>query len=320
MALHCVNYSLKTNERYINEMERSRPINDDDDQLIQSCFKEEYIIPIHNWALIQKDSKRNKLFNFLRCKSDTCKTREFKPINTSRRMPELVVQRPNVTIDFNRAIFGDANQRPMNKHKFESAGIKDGVFGYTRPYTAQPQSVVNYSLFIAKHLLVPSVVKRVAGACEQNEKLLNELLKWVEKKGNSYPVDPIRKHPELSPIVEGKLTKEKLSEDHIYSTTHRPLKVHPLTQSLRRRNAGKLDSFWSTNYMDNFCDDFHRGKMHPPDRLYKQVVSKQPPFALFPADGRPVEKAYNELIMQQSQTNRELGRTNYLIFNAKTCL
>lgn len=301
-------------------MERSRPIHDDEDQLIQSSFKEEYINPIHNWALIQKDSKRNKLFNFLRTRGDGSKTRDFRPMTTARRRPELVIQSATATIDFNRAIFGEHSQRPMNKHKFASDGIKDGVFGYTKPYTAQPQEVVNYALFIAKQLLVPSVVKRVAGACEQNEKLLNELLKWVEKKANNYPIDPIRKHPELNPVVEGRLTKEKLSEDHIYSTTHKQLKIHPQSRSLRRRDVGRFDSFWSTNYMDNFCDDFHRGKTPPPDKLYKQVVSKQPPFAVFPPDNSPEEKAYNELIMQQAKTNRELGRTNYLIFNAKTCL
>ncbi|OHT08640.1 hypothetical protein TRFO_22717 [Tritrichomonas foetus] len=320
MALHCVNYKLKTNERYLNEMERERPLSESEDHLIKTMFKENYRIPIHNWALIQKDGKRAKLFAFLRTQSTgELRTRGFREFTTSRRMPELVLQTPTTTIDFNRAIFGDQSRRPMNKHKFESKGIKDGVFGYARPYTAQPVEKVNYGLFIAKKLLVPNAVSKVEDKCEQYEGLLTELLKWVEKKANDFPIDPIRKHPNLNPVNEGRLTKEKLSEDHIYATTHKALKVHPLQRSLRRRDTSNINSFWSTNYQDNFCDEIHRGKMPPPQKSFKQLDNPAP-FAVFPCNNEPIERAYNALIMEQAETNRKMGKINFQILNGKTCL
>lgn len=323
MAQHSVNYRLKTNERYISEMERSRPLSEDEENLIRTSFKEQFTKPMYNWALIQKDSKRNKLFTFLRSTSRATMTREFRPLTAAQRRPELVIRSPNATIDFNRAIFGDVTSRPLSRQKFESREIKNGIFGNARPYTAQPEECVNYGLYIAKKLLEPSVVQKVQGACQQNENLLVELLKWAEKKTNEYPIDPIRKHPELNPVVEGRMTKAKLSEDHVYSTTHKTIRTHPLARTLKARDTaqiGNFDAFWSTNYQDNFCDEFHSGKMPRPQQIYRQPVTKNPPYCVFPADQRPVESAYNELIMRQSQTNRELGRINYQIFNAKTCL
>ena len=322
MAMHSVNFRLKTNDRYITEMEKMRPLSESENSLIQTSFKEQYIIPMHNWAIIQSDGKRRKLFNFLRTQSTgELKTRGFREFTTTKRRADLVLQTPTTTIDFNRAIFGDESRRPMNVHKFDSKGIKDGVFGYPKPYEAQPVEKVNYGLFIAKRLLTPAAAERVEDKCEENEKLLTELLKWVEKKSNEYPIDPIRKHPTLNPTVEGQLTKEKLSEDHIYSTNHKPIKARPQARSIRRKDSGPINPnvFWTTNYRENFCDEFHRGKMPPPQKSYKPLKNP-PPFAVFPYDIRPVERAVNPFILEQAKTNRLSGKINYQIFNAKTCL
>ena len=314
-----VNFKLTTNERYIQEQEKTRPLDPSDSDLIRSSFKPEYVKPMLTYALISKDSKRRKLYSFLRGEnppstSTIGRSRIFQP---TKRENDLVIQSARGSIDFNRSIFGDPRCKKMDPHKFESRGIRgDGIFGFTKQLEPSQQEHAYLDLFIAKKLMTPQAVARIEDTVEDQHQILNEILQWCEKRANYNPINPIPTDSPFYPTNEMLITKAKMEEDHMYSTNHTFYKPHAQARSLRA--TPKFKTNYVTCYMDSFCDEIHNNLPTSVQPSYKPLGNNKP-FAVFPDLG-PIEWAKNPVIEQQSRENKSMARLNYQVFNSKTCL
>ncbi|KAH0790641.1 hypothetical protein GPJ56_005496 [Histomonas meleagridis] len=317
MALHSVDYHLKTNERYMNEMEKTRPIQSQDMDLINKSFRQEYIKPIYDWTLIQSTKKRNKLYSLLRGElhDETSKVNNFQP--TTRA--DLVIQTTTGVFDFNKAIFGPTPPLKTGSNRFQKSQIKD-VFNPEKKeppaQTPKTDAKRSYTIFIMKKLLKPSVAEKLINCAGAAESLMNELLIWTEKKSNQYPINPIPRTSQLDPINEGKLTKETLKQDHIYTPDHTTIK--PVQCAGSRLKTRSVNCLFRTNYQNTFCDEIHNQKFKP-TRPIPQL--KRPiPFDLSPTVKREKLEFNADLYNSQSIMNRELGRTNKAIYNSKTSI
>ncbi|OHT10057.1 hypothetical protein TRFO_20876 [Tritrichomonas foetus] len=312
-----VNFKLTTNERYINEMEKTRPLSGSDEELIESSFKPEYVKQMLTYALISTDSKRKKLYKFLRGDMEDSRPSTARIFQPTKREADLVVRTPRGSIDFNHGIHGVPRNKAVNRYKFESTGIRgDGIFGWAEPLTPRPQEPARLSLFIAKKLMTPSAVNRIYDTIDGNYKILNEILKWCEKKANEVAVDKLFADPVLSPRAGMLETKAKNEEDHMYSTSHRFYKPHPPARSLRAR--ARFQTNYKSNYMESFCDEIHQNLPTTVVPPYKPM-SNNLPFAQFPDLG-PLEMARNPVLEEQASQNRTMCKLNFAVFNAKTCL
>lgn len=318
-----VNFKLTTNSRYVEEMEKSRPLHAEDEELIAQSFKPEYVKPVQVFCLIAPNSKRNKIYRFIRGEiSDSTQPKTARIFQPTRRERDLVVRSPRGSIDFNRSIFGEIHSKQVNAHKFESPGIhNDGIFGFTKPYTPrqEPEQPVRLGLFIAKKLMTPLGVSRVQDTLDdpKNYKILTEILKWVEKKGNVYPIDELKNDPVLSPRVEGQEVKAKNLEDHMYSTSHRFYTPHPPARTLRK--SARFQTNYTTAYQETYCDEMHQTlcpKVDPPIK----PVTNNTPFAQFPESSEDFPEYHSPLLVSQSKTNFLLGKFNNKVFNSQTCL
>lgn len=316
-----VNFKLTTNSRYVEEMEKTRPLKTEDEELIAESFKPEYVKPVQVFCLIAPTNKRNKIYRFIRGEiSEATTPRTARIFQPTRRERDLVVRSPRGSIDFNRSIFGEIHSKQVNAHKFESAGIRnDGIFGFPQPYTPRAEQPVHLGLFIAKKLMTPLGVSRVQDTLDdpKNYKILTEILKWCEKKGNVYPVDELRNDPTLSPTVEGQISKEKNSEDHMYSTSHRFYTPHPPARTLRK--SARFQTNYTTAYQETYCDEMHKTHVPKVDPPIKPVTNNTP-FALFPESTEDFPEYHSPLLVSQSKTNFMLGKFNNKVFNSQTCL
>lgn len=323
MAMHCFNYRFKTNERYLNEMERERPLRDEEIILVNSSFKDQYCPPMINWCLIATDRRRATLFSFLRGEPSSKPCQRAQTARAVRHRSDLVIETASSRIDFNTAIYGP-RQKNVNTIKFESRSIREeGIFGFTSLLT--PRSIEHVSMIetTIKEYLRPLVFNKVCPLCEDYAKLINELSKWLDKKTNYFPVDPIRGMPNLKPAAEGRITKAKMEEDHFYAPNHRPRKANPTARTLRNRgDIAKELRFNTSNYQEHFCDDTHEIDFRTPRKTITCKPMENPsPFATFPtAYLSKTRGTTNDLILEQSRMNTQLGKFNKACFEGPTCL
>lgn len=336
MAEHCVNYHLKTNERYMNEQERVHPVSASDQQLIRQAFKEQYHRPMYDWALIQTDKKRAKLTTMLNA-LPPAKQRPMtaRSLTLSERSADLLIRTSTGVIDFNRAIYGKG-ERQLDSRRNEPTSIqKQGIFcwGSEEVVPVKKRSVMfetrpttgNFNEYIIKKLFNPSFASALLPLANEHAELLDEILKWTEKKTNEYPIDPIRGRGSLQPKAEGAITKARLSEDHVFGPGHRTVRRAEMAKECvaRSYNRGLARTGMSSNYMDHFCDDSHEGwKTQVPKLTEKVIHLKNPtPWAVFPTDNTKMRSAAtNPYWKRQALDNTTTARTNRGIFQAKTCL
>ena len=334
MAEHCINFHLKTNEHWLNEQEKRHPVPPEDLALIRSTFKEEYHRPMRDWMLIQSDKKRARLLGLIRCQPSTKILPQ--PLADSSRMlsyhyqadPRLVSRSATGVIDLNRSFYGDAPRRFLNSKRFAPTAIStEGIFGFPTSYATR--SIVSedspkYSEFIVKKLFQPAAAREISLRADEYFDLLQVLLKWVDKKTNQYPIDPIRGRKSLEPRTEGALTKAKNEEDHMYPAGHRPITKAQLPKGLRSRGGAQaIKNFMTSHYTDSFCDESHQEWLKSTPRVTDSCkpIQNPAPYAMFP--GNPFEReraVFDEYILQQSRENSISGKINRDIFNSKTCL
>jgi hypothetical protein len=331
MAQHCWNYRFKTNERYMNEMERTRPLNPSDEELVRSSFHEKFFLPIHDWLLIQPDKRREVLFGLLRGArarkpAKTIEARNLSATNwQGHRRQDLVVQTPTTRIDFNRSIFGPAGFRPDPRAIAPTQVATQGVFGHAEPWTprAKPGSATLPD-YLVRHLFKPAVAERLVPLSDEYMPLIDELIKWTEKKTMGFPVDPLIGHGSITPKAEGALTKAKLEEDHFYPPGHRPVKKTKLARDLAKRSLhAQARKLTASRYQDVFCDDIHEDYIAngpPPVTKPFRQVGNGTPWGLFPDMPEIDSPTHDPLLIRQAADNRLMGRYNKAIFEAKTCL
>jgi hypothetical protein len=242
MAQHCFNYHFKTNERYMGEMERSRPIRENDEQLVQDCFKETFHLPIHDWLLIQPDKKREKLYEMLRGNParNPAKTLPNHRLSTSnwvsQRCPELVMQSPSTRIDFNKSIYGPVPFRPDPRALAPTLISTQGIFGFTDPMKPRPSTGCStLPDHLIKHFFKPAAAARLTPLSDEYFPLINELVKWTEKKTMGFPVDPLRGLDSITPAAEAALVKARREEDHFYPPGHQKVRKSKLARDLTTR-------------------------------------------------------------------------------------
>ena len=337
MAEHCINFHLKTNERYMSEQEKVHPVSAADEELIRQSFKEEYARPIRDWALIQSDRKRLRLAALIHGEPSTKKLapemttlRNYSFSMTHDPDPGLVVRSGTGVIDFNRSVLGDT-LRKVDPRAFRPTLIQsEGIFGFPTPYkTRSWEQQPTYSEFLLKKLFKPNVANKILDRCDEYFDLLQELVKWCDKKGNGYPVDPIKGRKNLKAETEREANKAKNSEDHMYPPGYRKLEVRKgtiLNPKIKVRGADlsmMTKKLMTSAYVDSFCDETHKAWLErsPETSPSYKPVDNPTPYAYFP--GNPFERDIyepDEYIYQQARENRISGRMNRDIFNSKTCL
>jgi hypothetical protein len=330
MAQHCFNYHFKTNERYMNEMERSRPLQESDDQLLQDCFKEQFQVPVHEWLLIQTDKKRELLYEFLRG------NRPRKPAKTlrcglnstnwgSQHRSDLVVQTATTRIDFNRAIYGPTPWQPNPRALAPTSISTQGIFGFTEPITApDPNTTPSLPEFYVRHFVQPEIADRLVPLADDYFPIIDEIMKWCEKKTIDYPIDPLVTHGTITSRAEGALTKAKMEEDHFYPPEHQRIRKTKLARDLIHQNYhAQAKRLTSSRYQDVFCDEMHQDWVTsgppPVTGPFRQVINGLP-WGVFPElPGKPKRWEAPELA-GQAAANRFMGKANKAIFEARTCL
>jgi hypothetical protein len=331
MAQHCWNYHFKTNERYMNEMERTRPLNPADEELVRSCFKEVYHLPIHDWLMIQTDKRRHLLYELLRGNrarkpAKAVDTRGITGHNwTSQRRPDLVALTPKTRIDFNRSIFGPAPFRPDPRAIAPTLVATEGVFGHADPWTPRAQTgSASLPDYFVRHFFKPGVAEKLLPLSDEYFPLIDELIKWTEKKTMGFPIDPLIGHGSITPKAEGALTKQKLEEDHFYPPGHRFVKKTKLARDLDKKTLrAQARKLTASRYQDVFCDEIHEDYIRngpPPVTPNFRQVGNGTPWGLFPELHDPPKEVDMPLYRQQSRDNRVMGKANKAIFEAKTCL
>jgi hypothetical protein len=331
MAQHCFNYHFKTNERYMGEMERSRPIHERDEQLVQDCFKETFHLPIHDWLLIQPDKKREKLYEMLR---GNPARKPARPVPNHRlsatswashRSADLVVQSPTTRIDFNRSIYGPTPFQPDPRAIAPTLVSTQGIFGFADPMKPRP-STGSSTLpdHFVKHFFKPAAAARLIPLSDEYFPLIDELMKWTEKKTMGFPIDPLRGLDAISPTAEGALSKAKLEEDHFYPPGHQKVRKTKLARDLTKRTLqAQARRLTASRYQDVFCDDIHEDYLVngcPKVTPKFQLVGNGTPWALFPCLTEKPQKADIPALAKQAGENRLMGKANKAIFEAKTCL
>ena len=334
MAEHCINYHLKTNEHFMNEQEKRHPVREEDEELIRACFKEEYHKPMRDWMLIQSDKKRARLVSLLRGQPST-KILPQRPTDTAKMLsfryqvePDLISRSSTSVIDLNRSFYGNAPRRFLNSKRFAPTAIStEGIFGFPTPYTTTRSVTAGgpkYSEFIIKRLFKPSVAQEISLRSDEYFDLLQVLQKWVDKKTNQYPIEPIRRGDILHPRVELALSKAKNEEDHMYPCGHRPIVKAQLPKGLRSRGGAQaIRNFMTSNYTDSFCDESHQEWLKETPKVTDtcKPIQNPAPYAMFPTNPFERERAIiDDYILQQSRENLISGKMNRAIFESKTCL
>jgi hypothetical protein len=331
MAQHCFNYHFKTNERYMNEMERERPIRQADEALVRDSFKEIFHLPIHDWLLIQPDNKRANLCDLLhgshaRKPAPAIDSLKLSRANwTATRRPELILQTPIARIDFNRSIYGPTPFRPDPRAVAPTLVATEGVFGFTDPWTPKPLiGSATMPDYYVKHFFKPAVAARLTPLSDEYLPLIVELMNWTEKKTMGFPIDPVRGHDSITPTIEGAISKAKLEEDHMYAPGHHKVKKSKLARDLTTKTLGaQARKLTSSRYQDVFCDDIHEDYLvnGPPEVTPAFIqVRNGLPWAQFPELKDKPARAENPELARQVVQNRLMGKANRAIFQAKTCL
>jgi hypothetical protein len=312
----CFNYHFKTNEPYLAEMERSRPIPTSLDDLVCSTFKPQYHHPIHDWLLIQTDKKRSKLQSFLQSIPTT--KRPPTPRRLERR-PDLVAESPKCQIDFNRSIFGPPPWQHDPRALAPTGIARDEIFGHTEPWKPRDYPGIHrYSEHLVQQLFQGEAAARLCEFADENYELLNELNLWTEKKTNGYPVDPFGGFDNLRPKPERKLVKAIREEDHSWPPGHRRIQKTKVTRDLSVRSKGRQNSSYREGYCDQTHEDLLRGWGQPPTQSWKPMQNSVP-FGVFPEVRLSSRKNRKEEDEWAEESRRD-ARANKAIFNGPTCL
>jgi hypothetical protein len=335
MAQPCFNYRLKTNERYMSEMQRERPLRPSDEELICNCFKREYHTPICDWLLIQTDSKREKLYNFLKgkpAKRPGLQTTGRPPsLNWNpHRSVDLIAETPRTKIDMNRSLYGPPPWQLPPQALVPSQIKQQGIFGFPEPYAEREideSCPEKYTVFVLSILLKPHLVRDLARLADDYFPLMDEVLKWTEKKTMAYPIDPCQDIPTLRPKTSCRILMERLQEDHFYEPGHRQVRRTKVARDIMPSigpggSRGPARSAMSTRHRDTLCDDVHEDYLRsgpPPVTPMLRPVSNARPFAHFPEIlGQPL--AGLPELLQQSTANRATGQFNKKVVTGPTCL
>jgi hypothetical protein len=315
------------------EMERNRSIRPCDEELIQSTFREQFHIPIHDWLLIQTDTKREKLYGFLKGnhprKPPRTITRPRDSSWTWTRTVDLVAETAYSKVDFNRAIYGPLGWQVDPRSQVPTSIARDGIFGHAPPYANRatrtcPTDCETYAQCLVKKLLKRDAAARLRPLADEHLQLLEELTKWAEKKTMSHPTDPIRGHASLDPWREGALSKAKLEEDHICPAGHRPIRRTKVARDLRERTlSGEMRRLTRSQYQDVFCDDIHREYLVegcPPLTPSIRPTANPFPFGVFPEVKDVARGLTSASLIRQAVDNRNEGRINERILHGPTCL
>jgi hypothetical protein len=335
MAQHCFNYKLKTNGRYMGEMGRERPLRASDEALVDSSFKPEYYTPIRDWLLIQRDSKREKLYNFLKgtpSKRPGLQT-TGRPLNLNwnpRRSTDLVAETPRTKVDINRSLYGPPPHQLPPQARLPTQIQQQGIFGFPAPYAEREidnSCPEKYTVFVLSVLLKPHVVRDLAPLADDYFPLMDEILKWTEKKTMGFPIDPCRDIPTLRPKASCRIVKEKLEEDHFYEAGHKQVRKTKVARDIMPRiragaARGPARSAMSTRHRDTLCDDVHEDYLRsgpPPVAPMLRPVSNSHPFGEFPDIlGQPLAGLSD--FLRQGADNRATGNFNKAVFTGLTCL
>jgi hypothetical protein len=330
MAQHCFNYRLKTNERYMGEMERTRPIRPADEELVEHSFRAEFHVPIRDWLLIQSDSKRENLYGFLKGAHPRKPLRGAMTLTIPRpqvsRSLELVVRTPNSAIDFNRSVYGPVQSSGDSRAHSRTSIAREGIFGSPDPYTGRAMTAggcTRLSESLVKKLFKPVVAVSLNPLSEEYYALLQELILWTEKKTMRYPQ---RESSEIRSLRdEGRLSKGRLEEDHMYAPGHRGVTGTKLARDLTVRSlTAELAKASASRYQDCFCDELHASWLTggPPQTVpaIRQVGNPRP-FALFPeVRERPRTVLLGTDLLRLSVENRAQGQANKSVYAGRTCL
>jgi hypothetical protein len=316
------------------EMQRDRPLRPSDDELIQQCFKLEYVTPIREWLLIQPDKKRETLYGFLRfkpAKLPGVRTTGLpvRPNWTLPRSLDLLAETVHSKIDFNRSLYGPPPWQLDPRAKIPTSVEREGIFGFKEPYPERDVSGEpgRYTVFVLGILFKPNVARDLTPLADDYYPLMNELLKWTEKKTMLYPIDPTRDVPTLRPKTACRIVKQTLEEDRFWESGHRPIRRTKIARDLMPVTGpggarGDVRSAMSTRYRDVFCDEVHEDYLRsgaPSVTPALKVVANACPFGLFPEVLAKRGAVLPEL-MRQATDNRAAGHVNKSVFTGDTCL
>lgn len=304
---------------FVEMMEVTAPLPKEEDDQIKANFKSMYVPQIHTWVLCQKKpNKKRQLFSFLRAESG--KTKRCCTSMAVFRPADLVLRSGNCTIDLNATLNGRPQTRKLNRNRFNSPGISgQGIFKEENepiPLARSP-SKPNHTLaqFLVNKLMLPGPAKTHMDVADEYISLLQELVQWVDKKTNQFPVDTLRAHPTLCPDVARGVNSRVDREDHLVRQSGPPLPVNTMQMQARVRSGP-----WRTPgsaYSDQF-PTYGSGNVpspFPPLEMHR-------PFCQFPNGERvgtqPAPAA--DAFRSQAATDTVTSKRYRSIFESPTCL
>lgn len=302
----------------ISECERTRPLTDNECELIRKCFKEQYQKPMYAWAITARQSKKDKLFRLLNGSSIPSKTR--KPVAPfQKHIPEFILRSGNYVVDLNRSFKGPNDTKELDARHYVTGMKTSELFHYScqRPQTVAETNNDSLALFYAKKIFNPSFAEEIAGNANESIEFLQELVDYVETKAHYYPVDPMRDTPELRPSNEGKIIAGALKEDHIHNPTF-ARHEDPFKLLLERsKHDGTAKMLSKSNYQENFTREPFNNLVKT--RSIKPIINPIP-FSQYPVVEPVPFVVTREQYMEQSNLNKMMGRKNRECFTSKTCL
>ena len=309
---------------HVEDLSKERPLTQEQEQLISSCFKPNYVPPMRVWAIVAKNSKRKKLFNLLTLTdiSTNLKPRNLQKTTDPVRRPEFVLRTGPYVIDLNRSFNTNVIRQKDPRH-YRSAIKETGVFGFPeeiRPRTAmtQTRSAVPPSLggSYAKQLFREPFLSKFMPYAHANVTFLKVLVDYLDSPSNSYLINPLA-GTSLDPYIEKQVVIGSLKEDHINPAKYKTKSELP--QGATARNLDGTISFASmkSNYAENFTDEPFK-TIHPTKAC--EPMRNGLPFSKFPTTIYKEKPLTKEQYREQAIENRTFGRKNRDIFMSKTIL
>jgi hypothetical protein len=236
------------------------------------------------------------------------------------------VRTPNSAIDFNRSIYGPVQSSVDSRAHSRTSIAREGIFGCPDPYTGRAMTAggcTRLSECLVKRLFKPAVAISLGPLSDEYYALLQELILWTEKKAMGYPQ---RESSETRSLRdEGRLSKARLEEDHMYPPGHRNITNTRLARDLTVRSlSAELAKVSTSRYQDCFGDELHTGWVAegpPPTVPAIRQVGNPRPFAFFPGvRERPKTVLLGAELLTLSVENRTQGRANKAVHAGLTCL
>ena len=294
-------------------LQNQNPITPEEESSLKQAFRAKYLQQIKMWYLVQKNSKKRALMEFLKLwkthkqpKRPSTAMHEMKP-------SDFILRSSTGTIDFRLSFNGRPCSRKNNRQRFSSSGIYgQDIFGETEPAFAKASEKETkrdtLAQFVLKKLMNDSFAEKMLPYADENYNLLNELQEWVDKKANALPVPLFSEPDDLNPNKERTLNSKTIREDHLGSIRS------PKTKS----RLPYMERSWhppATAYNDFFGDEL-KGKLDKP--FYP--VERSHPFSKFPAKELPPVSITPTEFREQSTQNKEFGKNYKNIFLSKTVL